>query len=97
MPEPFAMNRCRPGSRRTLDVHDALRVTVLPVDVAYTISRPARSTGPAPTFVISANSSDAELPPVWISDTSSVEGGQVTAAVAAPPGSLAAAHAAPPS
>ena len=71
-------------------------MTVLPVDVTYAISRPARSTGPAPTFVISANSSDAELPPVWISDTRSVEGGQVTAAVTAAPGSLAAAHAAPP-
>ena len=77
-------------------VHDAFRVTVLPADVTYAISRPARSTGPAPTFVISANSSDAELPPVWISDTRSVEAGQVTAAVTVAPGSPAAAHAAPP-
>ena len=33
MPGLFAMNRCRPGSRSRLVAHDALRVTVLPVDV----------------------------------------------------------------
>src|SRR5688500_11474231 len=89
------MNRCRPGSSSWLVAHDALRVTVLPDDVTYTISSPARSIAPAPTLVISANSSDAEAPPVWISETSRVEVGQSTAASTVVPGSLAAAHAAP--
>jgi hypothetical protein len=96
MPRLFAMNRCRPGSRTRLVAHDALRVTVLPDEVTYTISSPAMSIGPAPTFVISANSSDAEAPPVWISETSRVDVGQSTAASASNPGSLTAAHAAPP-
>ena len=76
--------------------HDALRVTVLPVEVAYTISRPARSTVVGPTFVISANSSDAEAPPVWTSETRRVDTGQDTAARATGAGFDAAAKAAPP-
>ena len=35
-----------------------------------------RSTGPAPWFAISTNSSDALDPPVWTSDTTRVETGQ---------------------
>ncbi len=34
VPAAFAISRCRPGSSRRLDAHEALRVTVLPVDVA---------------------------------------------------------------
>ena len=33
-PAEFAISRCRPGSRIVAAVHDAFRVTVLPVDVA---------------------------------------------------------------
>src|SRR5689334_7671705 len=37
-----------------------------------------RSTGPAPWFAISTNSSEALDPPVWTSDTTSVDTGQAT-------------------
>jgi len=79
-PAEFAISRCWPGSRIEAVVHDAFRVTVLPVDVAYTTSRPVRSTATAPAFEISANSSDADAPPVWTSETTSVEVGHATAA-----------------
>src|SRR5438093_5056433 len=79
MPDVLATNRCRPGSSRTVVDHEALRVTVLPVEVAYTSSRPTRSTALTPTLVISANSSEADEPPVWTSDTRREETGQVTA------------------
>jgi hypothetical protein len=39
-----------------------------------------RSTAPGPAFAISANSSDADAPPVWISETTRVDVGQLTAA-----------------
>src|SRR6185295_10172575 len=48
-------------------------------------SSPARSTGDVPAFAISANSSEADAPPVWTSDTTSVETGHATAAAATPP------------
>src|SRR6185295_20336032 len=48
-------------------------------------SSPARSTGDVPAFAISANSSDAEAPPVWTSDTTSVETGQAIAATTKTP------------
>src|SRR4029079_551281 len=72
------MNRWRPGSRSRDVDHDALRVTVLPDEVADASSRPARSTVLPPTFVISANSSDADAPPVCTSETSSVDTGHET-------------------
>ncbi len=74
------MNRCRPGSRSCGVAQDALRVTVLArrghVDQLET--RPGRWPI-APTFVISANSSDADAPPVCTSETRRVETGHVTA------------------
>ena len=79
-PAEFAISTCRPGSRIVAAVHEAFRVTVLPVDVAYTTSSPVRSTATAPAFEISANSSDADAPPVCTSDTTSVEVGHATAA-----------------
>src|SRR6266550_6777988 len=90
------MNRCRPGSSRSVVDHEAFRVTVLPVDVAYTTSRPARSTALGPTLLISANSSEADEPPVWTSDTRREETGQVTAASGAGPRLVPAANATPP-
>jgi hypothetical protein len=60
-----------------------LRVTVEPVDVTYTSSRPIRSTANGPAFESSANSSDAEAPPVWISETTRVDVGQATDAITA--------------
>src|SRR6187397_15799 len=36
------------------------------------------STGPPPWLAISTNSSEAEAPPVWISDTTRLEVGHVT-------------------
>src|SRR6266566_4339487 len=97
MPVEFAMRRWRPASR-IVDVGQvAFRVTVPPVEVTYAISSPARSTVADPAFVSSANSSDAEAPPVTISDTRSVDVGQATAATsrpaaARPPGSAGAAE-----
>src|SRR3954447_13557135 len=44
-----------------------------------------RSTGAAPWFAISTNSSDALEPPVWTSDTTRVETGQATVAASATP------------
>jgi hypothetical protein len=79
IPAAFAIRRWRPGSRTVDDAQVALRVTVEPLDVAYTISSPARSTGPLPAFAISANSSEADAPPVWTSETTKVEVGQATA------------------
>jgi len=79
-PAEFAIRRCRPGSRIVAEDHDAFRVTVLPVDVAYATSSPDRSMATAPAFEISANSSDADAPPVWTSETTSVEVGHATAA-----------------
>ena len=55
---------------------------VEPVDVTYTSSSPLRSTASEPAFASSANSSDAEAPPVWTSEMSRVETGQATAATA---------------
>ncbi len=43
-PMLFAIRKRRPGSRTVDDDHVALRVTVDPLDVAYTISSPIRST-----------------------------------------------------
>jgi hypothetical protein len=34
MPAELAMSRCRPGCRSNVVDHEALRVTVLPVEVA---------------------------------------------------------------
>jgi hypothetical protein len=82
-PAAFAISRCRPGSTIVADVQDALRVTVLPLDVTYTTSNPLRSTATAPAFEISANSSDADAPPVWTSETTSVDVGQATAPASA--------------
>src|SRR6185503_1233283 len=95
MPRALATNRWRPGSRRSGVAHEALRVTVLPEDVAYASSRPARSTALAPTFVISANSSDADAPPVCTSETRRVETGHGTDPRAAASGSARVANAAP--
>jgi hypothetical protein len=93
IPAPFATSRCLPGSRTRLADHVALRVTVDPVEVAYTSSRPMRSTARDPAFAISANSSEAEAPPVWISEITRVDVGHATAAVprrgSAPAGRLA--------
>src|SRR6185436_15087743 len=86
---------CRPGWRSSDVGQEAFLVTVLPVEVTYTSSRPARSTAVAPAFVISANSSEAEAPPVCTSEISSVEGGHETAPSAAGPGLDPAANAAP--
>ena len=61
-------------------------MTVEPDDVAYTTSSPARSTGAAPWFAISTNSSDADAPPVWTSDTTRLETGQATSAASAADG-----------
>jgi hypothetical protein len=44
---------------------------------------PARSRVDNPTFAISTNSSDADAPPVWISETMRVDGGHATAAAGA--------------
>src|SRR5690349_4812854 len=44
-----------------------------------------RSEGAAPWFAISTNSSDALEPPVWTSDTTSVETGHATEAAKATP------------
>src|SRR6478609_4281316 len=73
-----------PGPRIVAADHVALRVTVEPVAVAYTTSRPARSTGPPPWLATSTNSSDADAPPVCTSETTSVDGGQPTAAARTP-------------
>jgi hypothetical protein len=86
IPDELAISRWRPGSRIVTADHDALRVIVLPVDVAYTTSSPARSTATAPAFEISANSSDADAPPVCISDTTSADVGQLTVAARSAPG-----------
>jgi hypothetical protein len=86
IPAALAISRCRPGSRIVVADHDAFRVTVLPVDVAYATSSPARSTATAPAFEISANSSDADAPPVCTSDTTSADVGQLTAAARFVPG-----------
>src|SRR5712671_6616828 len=80
MPAALAISRCRPGARIVGAVQVALRVTVDPVEVAYTSSRPARSTASEPPLYSSANSSEAEAPPVWTSDTTRVETGHVTLA-----------------
>src|SRR4029079_19188658 len=56
----------------------AFRVTVEPDDVAYTTSRPWRSTGDVPWFATSTNSSEADDPPVWISETTREDGGHAT-------------------
>ncbi len=68
-PRPFAISTWRPGSTRSDPVQAALRVTVAPEALAYTISRPARSSGAGPAFATSMYSSDAEAPPVTISAT----------------------------
>src|SRR6185503_8513221 len=95
MPAVFATNRCRPGWRRSAVDHDAFRVTVVPVEVTYTSSRPARSTAFAPTLVTSANSSDADAPPVCTSETRSVETGHDTTPSELGAGPEPAANAAP--
>src|SRR5467141_886881 len=78
------MSRWRPGSRIVDAGQVALRVTVPPVDVTYATSSPARSTADDPALVSSANSSDADAPPVTTSETSSVDVGQPTAAMSRP-------------
>src|SRR2546426_7898212 len=84
MPVEFAIRTWRPASRIVAVGQVALRVTVPPVEVTYAISSPARSTAADPALVSSANSSDAEAPPVTISDTRSVDVGQATAATSRP-------------
>src|SRR5690242_11911483 len=82
IPAAFATRRWRPGPRIVLIDHEALRVTVEPLDVTYTSSRPARSTSAPPALWISANSSEADAPAVCTSETTRVEIGHATAAAA---------------
>ena len=82
-PAPLTTRIRWPDARMVDTVHVALRVTVEPLDVAYTSSRPIRSVGPAPWFAISTNSSDALDPPVCSSDTTRVDGGHGTVAASA--------------
>jgi hypothetical protein len=91
-PVLLATSRWRPGCSIVDTVHDAFRVIVPPVEVTYTSSSPLRSTADGPAFVNSANSSDAETPPVTTSETSRVEVGQPTAAASRASGRGAAAR-----
>src|SRR6186997_3594299 len=79
------MRMRRPGGRTSELPHVALRVTVDPLDVAYTTSSPIMSTGPDPWFATSTNSSDALEPPVCTSETTTVEAGHGTVAARATP------------
>src|SRR5215217_801865 len=77
-PELLASRRRWPGSSGRGSVHAALRVTVDPLEVTYTTSSPARSTGAGPALTISTNSSLADEPPVTTSERRSVDGLQET-------------------
>src|SRR3982751_5052907 len=81
VPRLLAIKRCWPGPSGWLVDQGAFRVTVAPDDVAYTTSRPDRSTDWPLALVSSTYSSDADAPPVTTSATRSApETGHVGAA-----------------
>src|SRR5574338_300798 len=65
IPLSLAINRCAwDASAGVPVVHEALRVTVAPLDVTYTSSRPSVASAPSDGLYSSTNSSDALVPPV---------------------------------